>query len=175
MLELASKGRMSPSTTPLSECPRKTTQSFFLQRFKPPVLIDEIQKAPELLPYIKILVDNSDDTGAFRLTGSQPLHLMKEVSESLAGRAVVVEMLGLSNAEIGEYRSQPFSPSPSFFVRRVGEAAPFDVKRPFSESRRAPCRESGRCPKRCAQPVTNLTWRRTPCATYVTSHTSPTK
>lgn len=109
----------------------KNDPELFLQRFKSPVLIDEIQKAPELLPYIKMLVDNSDDTGAFWLTGSQPLHLMKEVSESLAGRAVVVEMLGLSNAEIGGYRSQPFSPSPDFFVRRVGEAVPFDVNEAF--------------------------------------------
>lgn len=78
----------------------KADPALFLQRYRPPVLIDEIQKAPELLPYIKLAVDADDLNGQFWLTGSQPLHLMKEVSESLAGRAGIVEMLGLSNAEI---------------------------------------------------------------------------
>ena len=76
----------------------KEDPALFLQRYRPPVLIDEIQKAPELLPYIKELVDSSDCTGTVWLTGSQPFHLMKEVSESLAGRVGIIEMLGLSNA-----------------------------------------------------------------------------
>lgn len=56
----------------------------FLQRHKPPVIIDEIQYAPNLLPYIKIKVDNSEEKGQYWLTGSQQFHLMKNVSESLA-------------------------------------------------------------------------------------------
>ena len=64
----------------------------------PPMLIDEIQYAPELLPCIKMTVDNSHGPGPFWLTGSQQFHLMKGVSESLAGRVAVVSLLGLSRA-----------------------------------------------------------------------------
>ena len=99
----------------------------FLQRYRPPVLIDEIQKAPELLPFIKIAVDETDRPGGYWLTGSQPLHLMKEVSESLAGRAVVIEMLGLSNSEIAGIESEPFRVDAEYFVRRKSSARPFDV------------------------------------------------
>lgn len=84
--------------------------ALFLQRYRPPVLIDEIQKAPKLLPYIKEIVDASDQTGTVWLTSSQPFHLMKEASESLAGRVGVIEMLGLSGAGISGVPSEPFSP-----------------------------------------------------------------
>lgn len=67
---------------------------------------DEIQNVPELLPYIKILVDEARITspekakGMFWLTGLQQFHLMKGVSESLAGRIGILNLYGLSNAEI---------------------------------------------------------------------------
>ncbi len=60
--------------------------ALFLQRFPGPVLIDEVQYAPELLPYIKMAVDEDRRPGRFWLTGSRPFHLVREVSESLAGR-----------------------------------------------------------------------------------------
>lgn len=109
----------------------KSDPALFLQRYKPPVLIDEIQKAPELLPYIKLVADESDENGAFWLTGSQPFHLMKAVSESLAGRAGVIEMLGLSNAEIAGVPSEPYKPSREYFTHRVSIAQPFDVSEAF--------------------------------------------
>lgn len=74
--------------------------ALFLQRFPPPVLIDEIQYAPVLLPYIKIEVDRNRTPNMFWLTGSQQFHLMKGVSESLAGRVGVVHLLGLSRREM---------------------------------------------------------------------------
>jgi predicted AAA+ superfamily ATPase len=89
--------------------------ALFLQRFPPPVLIDEIQYAPALLPHIKMVVDKTRKPGLFWLTGSQQFHLMKGVSESLAGRVGVVQLLGLSRRELlrqpGE--SQPFLPRPA--------------------------------------------------------------
>lgn len=109
----------------------KDDPELFLQRYKPPILIDEIQKAPELLPYIKLRIDQSDETGRFWLTGSQPFHLMKEVSETLAGRAGIAEMLGLSNAEIDGDESEPFRPSPDYFIRRTTERTPFDVEEAY--------------------------------------------
>lgn len=92
----------------------------FLDRFSPPVLIDEIQYAPKLLNAIKILVDEvrfkdkKNSNGLFWLTGSQQFQMMKGVSESLAGRVAILDMLGLSQAELDERASQPFLPTNEF-------------------------------------------------------------
>jgi predicted AAA+ superfamily ATPase len=73
----------------------------FLQRHTPPVILDEVQYAPGLFRYIKIAIDaNRARHGQFLLTGSQKFTLMKSVSESLAGRADVVELETLSFAEM---------------------------------------------------------------------------
>ena len=72
----------------------------FLARHPPPVVIDEVQYAPGLFRHLKAAVDRERDAaGAFLLTGSQPLGLMQSVSDSLAGRAAVVELEPLSFAE----------------------------------------------------------------------------
>jgi predicted AAA+ superfamily ATPase len=76
----------------------QTDPALFLQRHKPPVTIDEVQYAPELFSYIKMAVDKSRQPGMFWLTGSQKFHLMKGISESLAGRVAIIDMLGLSQA-----------------------------------------------------------------------------
>ena len=95
--------------------------AIFMQRFPPPALIDEIQYAPQLLPYIKMEVDRSRKPGLFWLTGSQHFHLMKGVSESLAGRVGVVQLLGLSRREIMgmSMESKPFVPRPAVIGRRL--------------------------------------------------------
>lgn len=86
--------------------------ALFFQTYKPPILIDEIQKAPQLFPYIKMMVDKSDDRGQFWLTGSQQFHLMKGVSESLAGRIAILDLQGFSQSEKFEMPIQtPFLPS----------------------------------------------------------------
>ena len=72
----------------------------FLQTYSPPVLIDEVQYAPELFPYIKIIVDKEKKNGQFWLTGSQSFTMMKNVTESLAGRAAIIRMNNLSRSEI---------------------------------------------------------------------------
>jgi uncharacterized protein len=73
----------------------------FLQRHPPPVLIDEVQYAPGLFRHLKVVVDaHRTRNGQFLLTGSQKFTLMKNVSESLAGRADIVELETLSFAEI---------------------------------------------------------------------------
>ena len=100
----------------------KTDPALFMQRFMPPVLIDEIQYAPEILPYIKMSVDNSGSMGEFWLTGSQAFHMMKNVSESLAGRVGIVNLLGLSESEINRLPSEPFSTSPERLMRRLKQA-----------------------------------------------------
>ncbi len=84
-----------------------------LQRFPPPVLIDEIQYAPELLPFIKIAVDREQRPNMFWLTGSQQFHMMKNVSESLAGRVGIINLLGLSHRELSGHSESvvPFTPT----------------------------------------------------------------
>jgi predicted AAA+ superfamily ATPase len=66
-----------------------------------PVIIDEVQYVPEILPYIKISVDSERVNGRFILTGSQVFNLMAGISESLAGRAALFELLPFSLAETG--------------------------------------------------------------------------
>lgn len=77
----------------------KQDPNLFFQTYQPPLLIDEVQKAPELLLQIKKIVDNSEEKGLFWLTGSQKFTLMKNVSESLAGRVAVLDLQGLSQSE----------------------------------------------------------------------------
>ncbi|MCM1135006.1 MAG: ATP-binding protein [Clostridium sp.] len=96
--------------------------ALFLQRYTPPVLIDEIQYATELLPYIKMYVDSSKQKGDIWLTGSQAFRLMKDASESLAGRVGIVNLLGLSDAEIYGYESAPFTTEPDYLMKRAESA-----------------------------------------------------
>ncbi|MBN1771335.1 MAG: ATP-binding protein [Deltaproteobacteria bacterium] len=71
----------------------------FLQRYAAPVTVDEVQRAPGLLRAIKAAVDREARPGGYWLTGSQSFPLMGAVSESLAGRVAVLNLLGLSQAE----------------------------------------------------------------------------
>ncbi len=100
----------------------KDDPSLFLQRYEPPVIIDEIQYAPEILPHIKMYVDRSKSKGDFWLTGSQMFHMMKNVSESLAGRVGILNLLGLSGSEINGIHSEPFTTSPERLIARVKTA-----------------------------------------------------
>ena len=83
----------------------------FLQRHKAPLIIDEIQYAPNILSYIKMAVDNSDKKGQYWLTGSQQFHMMKNVGESLAGRVAVIDLKGLSLKELDFSEQTPFLPT----------------------------------------------------------------
>lgn len=91
----------------------------FLENHKAPLIIDEIQYAPNLLSYIKLIVDNSEEKGQYWLTGSQQFHLMKNVSESLAGRVGIIDLMGLSLAEISQHSdNKPFFPSNEYIENR---------------------------------------------------------
>ena len=87
----------------------KTDPEMFLQLHKPPILIDEVQYAPELFVYIKIHVDKYHNAGDFWLTGSQVFKLMSGIQESLAGRVAVLSLTSLSQAEICVGEMQPFT------------------------------------------------------------------
>lgn len=75
----------------------------FFQTYKPPILIDEIQKAPNLLERIKIMCDESEEKGRFWLTGSQRKKLMERAQESLAGRLGILKLYTLSQREKAGY------------------------------------------------------------------------
>ncbi len=85
----------------------------FIQAYPPPLIIDEVQYAPQLFSYIKIMVDREKKNGMYWLTGSQKFHLMQGITESLAGRVAVIDLLGLSQAEIDgrSYSVPPFLPT----------------------------------------------------------------
>ena len=86
----------------------KNDPKLFLQLHKPPVLIDEVQYAPELFTYIKIHIDEHHNPGDFWMTGSQIFRLMRGVQESLAGRVALLHMSPLSQREIMGAPCVPF-------------------------------------------------------------------
>lgn len=71
----------------------------FLQRYQPPLILDEIQYVPELLSYIKTAIDERRKAGQWIITGSQNFLLMKGVTQSLAGRAAIFSLLPFSYSE----------------------------------------------------------------------------
>jgi predicted AAA+ superfamily ATPase len=71
----------------------------FLQKYEPPIFIDEVQYVPNLFSSIKLRVDPRKQSGLYWLSGSQQFHLMKGVSESLAGRIAVLKLQGFSQRE----------------------------------------------------------------------------
>lgn len=87
----------------------KSDPALFLQLHKPPVLIDEVQYAPELFTYIKIHIDEHPAPGDFWMTGSQIFRLMRGVQESLAGRVALLHMSPLSQREIIGAPCVPFT------------------------------------------------------------------
>jgi hypothetical protein len=88
----------------------KRDPAMFLQMHDLPLLIDEVQYAPELFPYIKMAIDNGAPASSFWLTGSQSFQMMKLAQESLAGRCAIIHMTSLSQHELyGEGKNIKFS------------------------------------------------------------------
>lgn len=85
----------------------KSDPAMFVSSLKKPVIIDEIQYVPQLLSYIKIHIDNDRRNGHFIITGSQIFNLMQGLSETLAGRAALFELLPFSFSETGNIPNNP--------------------------------------------------------------------
>ena len=111
----------------------KHDPKLFLQEFEPPVLIDEIQYCPELLPYIKIYADEHEQRGQIWLTGSQPFHLMKNVNETLAGRVGIIEMFGLSLAELQSRKNIPFKTEKTELDSRINCAKQLSISELYEQ------------------------------------------
>ncbi|MDR1954115.1 MAG: ATP-binding protein [Clostridiales Family XIII bacterium] len=77
----------------------KSDPILFFQTYKPPIIIDEVQYAPELFSQIKVICDESEETGLFWLTGSQQYEMMRNVRETLAGRIGILKLYSLSKSE----------------------------------------------------------------------------
>ena len=104
---------------PLLLSETKREPGLFFRNNKPPMILDEIQYISELFPYIKMECDRTDEKGLFRMTGSQQYQMMKNVSESLAGRVAILELSGLSLREIqNDPFNKPFIPTESYIDER---------------------------------------------------------
>lgn len=112
---------------------------YFLQQYSYPLLIDEIQYAPNLLPYIEMIVDdekfkalknNSNLKSLFWQTGSQQFNVMKDVCESLAGRVSVLNLYSLSNSEINGNKWSLFIPKIDY-LKNKSNIKVFDSKEIF--------------------------------------------
>lgn len=97
--------------------------AMFFQLHGTPILIDEVQYAPQLFSQIKIMVDKGIPAGSFLLTGSQQFRLMELAGESLAGRVAILPLSSLSQAELEKVPSVPFNLDISFWKAREKEVA----------------------------------------------------
>jgi predicted AAA+ superfamily ATPase len=101
----------------------------FFKDNPPPVFVDEVQYAPNLFPQIKIILEKEKKKGQFFLSGSQQFEMMKNVSESLAGRIGILALPGLSLREMyGVAFREPFLPADEYLASRAKEKAyiPYD-------------------------------------------------
>lgn len=106
----------------------KTDPAMFLSIHPAPVLIDEVQYAPELFSYIKMAIDNGAPAGSYWLTGSQAFKLMTLAQESLAGRVAVLHLSGISQKEMyGSGENTPFEISLQAISKRKENRQPTDV------------------------------------------------
>jgi len=94
----------------------------FLERYKAPLLLDEVQYAPELFPYIKNIIDREKKKGMYWITGSQQFNLMANVTESLAGRVGILTLQGFSQAEKDNIPDTfPFLPTEKLLAQKGKE------------------------------------------------------
>lgn len=135
LMERDGRGRSKVTLDDLTERElAKTDPKMFFQLHRPPLLIDEVQYAPELFPYIKMMVDERHQPGDFWLTGSQLFKMMEGVQESLAGRVALLHLSPLSQSEIMGYRDDaPFQPDLSMLMERQKERKILDTPATFQQ------------------------------------------
>ena len=132
LLEMCSAGERAYVTLDDLEMRRLAQQdpALFLQTWPAPVTIDEVQYAPQLFSAIKMAVDRDARNGLYWLTGSQKFELMSGLTESLAGRVAIVDLLGLSQAEQQgrALQSRPFVPTPDWIGQARNAAKPLSLQ-----------------------------------------------
>ena len=106
----------------------------FVNRLSYPVLIDEVQYAPDLFSYIKMKVDEDKQAGQFWLTGSQQFAMMKNISDSLAGRVAIIDMQGISIAEEeNRSKTKAFIPTEEFLIERQKIVKPIYINEIYNK------------------------------------------
>ena len=111
----------------------KTDPVLFFQTYKPPILIDEVQKAPELFEQIKIICDETEEKGLIWLTGSQQYGMMEKVRETLAGRIGILELYGFSQREKnGTHFEEELDFSLASLQNRQRLLSPNDIRKVFA-------------------------------------------
>lgn len=108
----------------------QTDPALFLQRHRPPVIIDDAQYAPQLLPHIKAAIDQSAHLGDYWISSSYDFSM--SVRDILLDYVKVFKLLGLSAAEIYQYQSVPFIPYPKN-LRERRAAAPRDLQEVYMD------------------------------------------
>jgi predicted AAA+ superfamily ATPase len=128
---LAEEGRTYVTLDdPLMMCNAIAEPALFLQRYPPPVLIDEIQRAPQLLHYLKVAADNGAQPGSFWLIAPKHYQSMHNIPESLAGRVVILDLLGISRRELtgSGIDLPPFLPEEGRLKERLKTSPPFPLR-----------------------------------------------
>ena len=110
----------------------KQDPEMFLRIHRPPILIDEVQCAPELFSYIKIAIDKGATPGSFWLTGSQNYKLMTLSQESLAGRIAILNLTTISQHELySKNELVPFDVNMNNLISRSQKTTSADVNKIF--------------------------------------------
>lgn len=105
--------------------------AMFFQIHRPPILVDEVQYAPNLFSEIKMMVDKGAPAGSFWLTGSQQFRLMELAGESLAGRAAILPLSSLTQKEVRQLPGGAFSLDIDFWRKRQETASPLSISQLF--------------------------------------------
>lgn len=121
--KLFSEKKYVPLDDPFIEEQANDNPNLFMMLNPPPVIYDEVQRAPNLFRFVKIKCDETNEKGLFCLSGSQPFELMKNASESLSGRVSILELAGLSLREIQFCDfTDPFLPTIDYIQKRNSTA-----------------------------------------------------
>ncbi|MBN2333905.1 MAG: ATP-binding protein [Deltaproteobacteria bacterium] len=129
----------------------------FLRQWRDEVILDEVQRCPELFSYIQTIVDEEDRPGQFILTGSQNFLLLKSISQSLAGRCAIFHLLPLSYDELAGRPSLP--------VDQLGSVFPAD--RPIPDRDLNDCLHRGFYPRIHDKGLEAQDWLRNYYQTYL--------
>ncbi|MBO7089944.1 MAG: ATP-binding protein [Lentisphaeria bacterium] len=98
----------------------------FLAQFKKPVILDEVQRVPELFSYIMVMADERNEMGQFILTGSQNFHLQEAISQSLSGRCSLMKLLPLSHRELAGLPPRDIFEIEKWDIPETSGQAPFE-------------------------------------------------
>jgi predicted AAA+ superfamily ATPase len=112
---------------PIIRLQAENDPNLFMKNNPPPIMLDEIQYVPGIFPYLKMSIDKDRKDGDYLITGSQAFVLMKNVSESLAGRVAILELQGVSLREANNCNFDlPFIPTEDYISKRANKLTSYE-------------------------------------------------